>query len=409
MKLTYPLLLNAKPQSKPYRLTDRDSMYLFVSVKGTKTWKFDYRLDGKTCTYTLGRFPDLSLHDARELRSIAAKLVRGGVHPRAHEKQLQQQTIVHHKNTLWPICEEWLNDNRAKWTSYYHGQATRFLTRYVKGSPLGTMPVRDIKVAHVYDLLQSIAKRKTLAGDERKGEGAPHIAIRLRQHLDAIFRRAIVSGRLDANPVAALKPSDVVTLPPTRHNRALEADELKHLLAAISVAGTPLTRLAMRLLLLTSVRTIELRGATWKEIDLESAIWAIPGERMKMGNPHVVPLSAAAIEVLKEVREIARAKSADDYLFPNVREKSRPMAATTINAALVRAGFNQERLFRAHGARGTFSTWAHEQGFTPLAIERQLAHVERNRAVRAYNKAEFLPERQKMMLDWGNYLESLSK
>jgi integrase len=306
------------------------------------------------------------------------------------------------------VCEEWLNDNRRNWTAYYHGQATRFLTRYVKDSQLGAMPIRDITVAHMYDLLQSIAKRKALAGDERKAEGAPHIAIRLRQHLDAVFRRAIISGRVDSNPVAALKPSDVVTLPPTRHNRALAADELKHVLAAFSVTGTQLTRLAMRLLLLTSVRTVELRGATWREFDLEPAIWAIPGGRMKMERAHVVPLSAQAIETLEKIKKISQPKSADDYLFPNVRDKSRPMAATTINAALVRAGFNHERLFRAHGARGTFSTWAHEQGFAPLAIERQLAHVERNRVSRAYNKAEFLPERQKMMQAWGNYLENLS-
>ena len=220
MKLTFQLLQNAKPQSKPYKLRDRDSMYLRVSGSGSKVWKFDYRLDGKDCSYTLGRFPDLSM----------------------------------------PECEEWLEDNRGKWTAYYHAQATRFLARYVKGSPLGTMTVRDIKVSHVYDLLQSIAKRKAPANDERKAEGAPHIAIRVRQHLDAMFRRAIVSGRVDANPVAALKASDVVTLPPTRHNRALEAHELKHLLATFSVTGTQRTHLAMRLLLLTSLRSVEVQG-----------------------------------------------------------------------------------------------------------------------------------------------------
>jgi integrase len=408
MRLTYPLLLNAKPQDKPYKIRDRDSMYLRVSVSGSKVWKFDYRLDGKDCSYTLGRFPDLSINDARQRRNDAAKLVASGIHPKAYEQQLQLQTITHNKNTFWAICEDWIEDNRDRWSEYYCGQAIRFLSRYVKDSPLGKMPVRDIKVAHVYDLLQSIAKRKTLSGDERKPGGAPHIAVRLRQHLDAIFRRAIIRGRADANPVAALKASDVVTLPPTRHNRALEADELKCLLDSLSVVGTALTRLAMHLLLLTSVRTIELRGATWKEIDLKSAIWAIPGERMKMGHPHVVPLSTQAIEILKEIQKITGATIADDYLFPNVKDKSRPMSPTTINAALIRAGFNDERLFRAHGARGTFSTWAHEQGFAPLAVERQLAHVEKNRVSRAYNKAEFLPERQKMMQDWGDYLQSMS-
>jgi integrase len=408
MKLTHPQLINAKPQAKPYKLRDRDSMYLRVSVAGSKTWKFDYRLDGKDCSYTLGQFPALSLNDARALREEAAKLVAAGVHPKAHAKQLQQQTIAHHKNTLWPVCEEWLHDNRANWSAYYHDQATRFLTRYVKGSSIGSMPVGDIKAAQLYDLLVSIAKRKSLARDERKAAGAPHISARLRQHLDAIFRRAIIRGLADANPVAALKVTDVVTLPPTRHNRALEADELKRLLDAFTVVGTALTRLAVRLLLLTSVRTIELRGTTWREVDLKSALWSIPGERMKMGLPHIVPLSVQAIEILQEIQKVTGTNDADDHLFPNVRDKTRPMAASTINAALIRAGFNHERLFRAHGARGTFSTWAYEQGFSPLAIERQLAHVERNRVTRAYNKAEFLPERQKMMQLWGDYLQSMS-
>jgi hypothetical protein len=119
-------------------------MYLRVSVSGSKVWKFDCQLDGKDCSYALGRFPDLSIADAHELRSAATKLVASGIHPKAHEKQLQQQSAAHQKNTLWPVCKEWLKDTRANWTDYYHGQATRFLARYVRGSPLGTMPVRDI-------------------------------------------------------------------------------------------------------------------------------------------------------------------------------------------------------------------------------------------------------------------------
>ncbi|APA88676.2 integrase arm-type DNA-binding domain-containing protein [Paraburkholderia sprentiae WSM5005] len=168
MKLTYPLLLNAKPHDKPYKIRDRDSMYLRVSVSGSKVWKFDYRLDGKDCSYTLGRFPDLSISDARQRRNDAAKLVASRIHAKAYEQQLQLQTITHHKNTFWAVCEDWIEDNRDRWSEYYCGQAIRFLSRYVKDSPLGKMPVRDIKVAHVYDLLQSIAKRKTLLGDERK-------------------------------------------------------------------------------------------------------------------------------------------------------------------------------------------------------------------------------------------------
>lgn len=196
-------------------------MYLRVLVSRSNRWKFDYRLDGKDCSHTLERFPDPSISDARQHRNDAAKLVASGIHPKAYEKQLQLQTITHNKNTFWAVCEDWIEDNRDRWSEYYCGQAIRFLSRYVRDSPLGKMPVRDIKVVHVYDLLQSIAKRKTLSGDER---------------------------------------------------------------------------------LLTSVRTVELRGATWKEIDLKSAIWVIPGERTKMGHPLLAPLSTQAIEILKEMR-----------------------------------------------------------------------------------------------------------
>jgi integrase len=408
MKLTYSVLINAKPQSKPYKIRDRDAMYLLVSAAGSKTWKFDYRLDGKACTYTLGRFPDVSLGDARRLRGEAAQSVAAGIHPKIRDKKLQREGIDHHANTLWPICEEWLEDNQAVWTPYYHGQATRFVTRYVKDSLLGNMPVRDIKAAHIYDLLQSVAKRKTLGKSERKAEGAPHVALRLRRHLGAVFRRAIISGRADVNPVVALKVSDVLTLPPTRHNRALDASELADVLDGVAAVARPLARLALRLLLLTAVRTSELRGATWKEIDFESRTWSIPGSRMKMRRPHLVPLSDQAVVALKNLQTLTKAKAADDYLFPNIRDKSRPMAASTINGVLAKAGFNDQRLFRAHGARGTFSTWAYENGFTPQAIERQLAHVERNRVIHAYNKAEYLPERRKMMDVWGEHLQKLS-
>ncbi|SMG61504.1 tyrosine-type recombinase/integrase [Paraburkholderia susongensis] len=161
MKLTQPLLLNAEPQGKPYKLRNRDSMYLRVSVFGSKVWKFDYRLDGEDCSYTLGRFPDLSISGARQRRNDAARLVASGIHPKAYEKQQQLQTITRNKNTFWAVCEDWIEDNRDRWSEYYCGQAVRFLSRYVKDSPLGKMPVRDIKVAHVYDLLESIAKRKT--------------------------------------------------------------------------------------------------------------------------------------------------------------------------------------------------------------------------------------------------------
>ena len=173
MKLTYPLLLNAKPQDKPYKIRGRDSMYLRVSVSDSKVWKFDHRLDGKDCSYTLGQFPDLSISDARQRRNDAARLVASGFHPKAHERQLQLETIAHNKNTFRDVCEDWIEDNRDRRSKYYCGQAIRFLSRYVKDSPLGKMPVRDIKVAHVYELLQTIATRKTLSGDERKYEEMP--------------------------------------------------------------------------------------------------------------------------------------------------------------------------------------------------------------------------------------------
>ncbi|MDB5789957.1 tyrosine-type recombinase/integrase [Caballeronia mineralivorans] len=409
MKLTQAFLLNAKPGAKPYKLRDdkATNLYLHVSTAGGKRWKFDYRLGGTDGTYTLGSFPQVTLIAARKLRNEAAELVEKGIHPKAQDKQVQTGNIEHFKNTLWLNCAAWLEDNKSKWSEYYGVQAERLLTRYVKETELGGMPIKSVTPGHIYRLLQSIAKRKKRENEERKAGGAPYIAVGIRLHLDGVFRRAVINGTANINPVSALKLSDAVRLPEVRHNRALEAPALKMVLCAMTMNGRPFTRLAMRLLMLTSVRTAELRGATWKEFDLEKREWTIAGQRMKMKRSHLIPLSVQAVEVLRKVEALNPKHKSGDFLFPHTKDATKTMSAGTINAVFKRAGFNKDQSFRAHGARGTFSTWAHENGFNPLAIERQLSHVEKNVVKRAYNQAEFLSERQKLMQVWADYLDSI--
>lgn len=411
MQLTYALLANARPKNKPYKIRDSKSLnlYLLVSTAGGKRWKLDYRLDGRHGTYTLGTFPGVTLAEARRLRNDASELVRKGIHPKARDKQIQTENIKHFKNTFWSNCEAWLDDSKGKWSTVYWEQAERLLTRYVKETALGDMPANDVTPGDIYRLLQSIAKRKKLETVERKAAGAPHIAARVRLHLDGVYRRAVIIGAAAINPVAVFKLSDAVTLPRVRHNRSLDASLLKQVLTLMATKGRPLTCLAMRLLMLTSVRTAELRGATWKEFNLDKAEWTIAGERMKMRRSHLIPLSRQAILVLGEVKALQPKHKPDDLLFPHTRQRKKPMSAGTINAVFMRAGFNKDKLFRAHGTRGTFSTWAHENGFNPLAVERQLSHVESNMVKRAYNHAEFLPERQALMQTWADYLDTVSQ
>jgi integrase len=253
---------------------------------------------------------------------------------------------------------------------------------------LGSRPIADIVAPDLLAVARVIEER-----------GANDIAHRAMQTAGQIFTYAIVTGRADRNPATDLRGA----LKPLRkkHHAHLSAKELPEFLQAVETFdGSLQTKLALKLLLLTFVRTSELRCAEWKEIDLDKAEWRIPAERMKMRDPHIVPLSRQAVEVLRELQKLT---SQWPRVFPNQHKPAGFMSQNTIIFAIYRMGYHSR--LTGHGIRGTASTILNENGFAPDVIERQLAHAERNGVRAAYNHAQYLPERKKMMGWWGNYLD----
>ncbi len=402
--LTASAINAAKPKDKPYKLSDLNRLSLTVSKVGTKSWSWAYRLDGQDCTYQIGRWPKIGLAEARARRAEAERLVKAGIHPKAHDDQQVAQTMAEQATTFWGVMAEWIDINRPKWSPSYLDQVERFAGRYIRDAEIGKRPLRSLTSADIYGLTRSIGARGKTTGSERKAGGAPSIATLIKMWCSGVFRLGIASGRCDNNPAAGFKLSDVVAKPPTKNNRPLDADELKRLLSKLKeYRGQRTTIIAIKLLLLTFVRTIELRAATWPEFDLDNALWTIPAERMKRRLPHVVPLSTQAVALLAELKQLTGNKV---WLFPNRRDEERYMSATTINRALEYMGFaGRDSIgFTAHGARGTASTYLHEEDFNPKHVDRQLAHVEKKRVVGTYNKAQYLKQRRVMMQEYADYI-----
>ena len=414
--LTDSAVKAAKPKEKPYKLSDTGRLYLLVSTAGSKYWKWNYRLDEKDCTYTLGEYPDVGLQKARELRDAARKIVAEGIHPADHKKERIRQRKLEAATTFWGVTEEWINFKKPLWSPYYLKQVENFMGRYVRDGELGSIPIGKITSADIVSLVRGVAQRKATVGDERKSGGAPSVAINLRQWCSAVFRFAIVSGKLAVNPIGEIQLKDVVTRPRVKNNRPLKPEEIRDLLKVLKEYkfGTRAVRIAVELLLLTFVRTGELRMATWDEFDLKAGLWTIPAIRMKVkdAGDHVVPLSRQVIALLRELLQMRgqhQTKQKPDWVFPNFRRPEACMSATTVNRALERMGFNGKDSigFAAHGFRGTASTLLNEQGLRHKVIEFQLAHKEKNKVAGAYNKAEYLDERIAMMQLWADYIDTL--
>ncbi len=413
--LTHSAIQGARPKGKPYKLSDTGRLYVLVTAAGKKYWKWNYRLDGKDCTYKFGTFPDLGLAEARELRGAAEKLVAKGIHPADFDKEQRLKAKSEKDATFWSVAEEWISANAVKWSAYYLSQVQSFMHRYVRDTAFGARPISKITTAEIYDLVTGVARRDGVRGDERKATGAPTVAYMLRQWCGAVFRLAIMSGRAERNPVSDLKASDAIVRAPVKSNRELSPTEIQDLQKSLKAfKGQRITGIALELMMLTFLRTVELRGATWEEIDFENAVWTVPAERMKKKGvgDHMVPLSRQSLELLKELKEITGGlQSRPHWLFPNTRRASACMNPSTLIRALERMGFNgQDTIgFSPHGFRGTASTLLHEMQCFPLAIEVQLAHLEKSQSKRAYNKAKYIRARKPMMQLWANYLDDLAK
>lgn len=391
MALSDITIRKAQPTDKQYKLTDGEGLYLLVTPKGGKYWRFDYRFDGKRKTYAIGTYPDVPLKLARERKLDARKLVADGIDPNEMKKAKKRARQEANANSFEIVAREWLVKFSAKWTEDHKERITRRLEKDVFPY-IGSKPVEQIQAPELLTVVRRVENR-----------GALDTAHRVLQNCGQVFRYAVATGRGSQDPTSALKGA----LPPVKqkhHASITDTKKIGGLLRAIDdYEGQFITKSALRFVPYCFVRPKELRHAEWAEFDLEGAEWRIPAHKMKMRELHIVPLSNQAVEILKELQPLT---GSGKYAFPSARSSQRPMSENTINAALRRMGYSKDEM-TGHGFRSMASTLLNEQGWNKDAIERQLAHSERDNVRAAYNYAEYLPERRKMMQTWADYLDAL--
>lgn len=382
---------NAKSTAKAFKLHDSEGLYLFVSPAGGKLWRVDYRHQGKRRTASLGAYPGVSPSAARKARDELKGHLSAQVDPAQVKRQERRAKQAMAANTFERIAREWFAAKAAGWVPSY---SDRLMSRLEADifPPLGRRPITEIEPPDVLEAIRKVEAR-----------GAVELAKRETQVVGQIFRFAIASGRAKRDPTQDLRGA-VKSPGRQKHHRALPREDLPDFLRALDAYdGEPLTRLALKLMILTFVRTTELRAARWTEfedLDGSAPLWRIPAERMKMRFEHLVPLVPQAVAVLRELRPLA---GRSPHLFPSP-SKEGFMSNNTMLFAMYRMGYHGRAT--VHGFRGVASTWLNEVGFQSDWIERQLAHDERNDVRAAYNSAQYLAGRREMMAAWAEYIDS---
>jgi integrase len=387
--LTDTRIKTAKPQAKLYKLTDERGLHLSVYPNASKLWQMRYRTEGKERTASLGKYPEVSLAEAREKRDQMRKLIAKGIDPVQSQKAAKEAKKLAQTNSFEAVARTWFEG----WKDARSPRHAEYVIRRLEADVfpvIGRRPVSEIQAPELVKMMKAIQHR-----------GALDIAKRCYQMTGQVFRYAIAHGIAERNPVSDIKPSDILPSRRQTNYARVDAKELPSLLRAIEAyKGTPVTRLAIKLLALTFVRTSELIGARWEEFDLQAGQWRIPAQRMKMRTEHIVPLSLQTIQILQILHGIT---GHSKLLFPGERDHGRTMSNNTILKGLERMGFKGR--MTGHGFRGLASTVLHEQGFDHAHIELQLAHQERNAVSAAYNHATYIKQRAKMMQWWGDYLD----
>ena len=395
--LTLATITKAKPQDKPVRLFDGGGLYLEISPSGGKLWRYKYRFDGKEKRLAFGAWPDLSLTDARNRHHEARKLLAEGIDPGARKAAAKTPeagtgaTFRHHAGL-------WLAMWRIGKSERHAGYVERRLESDIFPE-LGNLPIDRIGSVDVVRTIKAISDR-----------GCHDLAKRAHQTIAQIFRHAVAHGAAPRNPAADFQPGDVIATPPSENFARIDAKELPAFLAALAATEMSVpTRCAVEMLMHTFVRTSELIGARWDEIDLAGKQWRIPGGRMKMKTEHIVPLSVQALAILGRLKAWQDRYGRSDYLFASQTPgaKNPIMSNNTILKVLANAGY--KGIMTGHGFRGLASTILHEQQFDHQHIELQLAHMERNKVSASYNHALYLPQRTAMMQAWSDYLDQCSK
>ena len=421
MPLNDTQIRNAKPRATVYRLTDGAGLQLEVRPSGGKFWRFRYRIDGVENMFAAGEYVQpvngepaaltaariaggrMTLAEVRQKLTEWRALTKQGLHPVAVREGEATKRRAERANTFRAIAEEWIVENEKRWTPYYTSQIRNAFANHLY-APLGDRPIGEIEAKDITAALKSMQRlrRPAEGSEESTARDFKVLPLMIRQWTSAVFRHAVAEGLASGDPTYALrgrfKRGEV------KNHTHLEPGQVADLLKRIKTyGGNQTTKLALQLLLHTFVRTVELRAAKWTEFDLDAASWTVPGERMKMGADHWVPLSKQVVALLRDLQALT---GKHGFLFPNERDLKRPMSATTLNRCLERLGFNGPGThdFSAHGFRTTASTMLNDTGrYRPDVIERQLAHAPKSvRGV--YNKAEYESDRRQMMQDWSNMI-----
>jgi integrase len=387
--LTDIKLRNLKPRATVYRRADAAGLCIEISPSGAKLWRYRYRYNGKASMLSLGEYPAVSLSEARELRAAMRKRLHAGENPAEARRAAKHAKLAAARNTFESVAIEWVEKQEGRWTLHHALDVQRSLVKEAFPA-IGGRPISEIEPPEILRCLKAIEQR-----------GAVEVAHRTAQRIAAVFRYAVLTGYTKYNPAADLRGA--IATRKVKHMTALPREEVPAFLDKLeNYDGQPETALALRLLVLTFVRTGELIGARWEEFDFDKAEWRIPAERMKMREAHVVPLSTQSIEALRALHQIT---GEAPLLFPSRSNAHKPMSNNTMLFALYRMGYHSRAT--GHGFRALASTTLNEQGWAPDVIERQLAHAERNKVRAAYNRAQYLPERRKMMQAWADHLDAL--
>jgi integrase len=379
---------NAKPEAKPYKLTDGKGLYLEVKPNGVKAWRYRFRLTGKESVFAIGDYPAIPLVEARKKREAARDLVKRGINP-AHNRQLEKiKQGQEAATTFEAVALEWLA--LKDWEKVTKDRRLDMLKRVVFPT-IGHLPVKQVTPAHILSILQERAKI------------SPTVAAEAKRTMQGVFDLAICTLRAESDPVHPVR--NALPANKTQHKRALGNDETGQLLRDLEEhKGNYQTGAAFKLMWYTLCRPSEAIEAEWEEFDLDAALWKIPAERMKKRKEHIMPLPSQAVEVLRSMHAIT---GKHVHVFPNRDDRSKPMTSATMRQALKTLGWAGK--YSPHATRTTGSTKLNEMGYRSDWIEKQLAHAEMNAVRRTYNHADYLADRATMMQHWADFLDGLKQ
>jgi integrase len=376
----------APAQQKPYFLKDGGSLFLAVRPNGSKLWHYRYRIGERSQIYSIGQYPDISLEGARSERDRARELVKRGTHPLLDRKLKVAAQVAHDSNTFEAVARRWMATNQ--WSAGYAKQVKQTLEKDAFPA-IGEMPVGDIRTGHLRPVILKVSDRD-----------AKTLAVNIRMWCSQIFEYAVTHGIAESDPAAPLKR--LVKRKRTRHNPPLTWAEVPEFFSKLAVyGGFRTTVLAFRLMALAYVRTVELRKAKWKDVDLKNATWSVP--QTKMHRPHLVPLSRQAVEVLTELQKLTGGGA---WVFPNHRRPAQVMSATTLNRALEYMGFAGR--FSGHGFRSTATTLLALLGYPAERVDLQLAHAKKDSSRAPYDHTKFISSRRVIMQQWADILDALA-